>query len=61
MKIVGILVILAGWLLPVVGLTMTQSMAARFVLVFLGIGIILVGILGVLNKAHLKEAIWKKA
>jgi hypothetical protein len=59
MKLIGILVILAGWLLPVVGLTMTSSLTARYVLVLLGIVIILVGLLGILNKAHLKHAIWK--
>jgi hypothetical protein len=59
MKIVGILVVLAGWLLPIVGLTLTQSLTARFILALLGIAITLVGIIGVLNKAHLKHAIWK--
>ncbi|PYV38810.1 MAG: hypothetical protein DMG06_24755 [Acidobacteria bacterium] len=59
MRIVGILLALAGWLIPLVGLTVTQSLTARFVLVVLGIGISLIGILGVLNKAHLKNAIWK--
>jgi hypothetical protein len=59
MRIVGVVMALAGWLLPVAGLTFTQSLTARFVLVFLGIAITLVGIIGVLNKAHLKNAIWK--
>ena len=59
MRIVGILLALVGWLIPLVGLTVTQSLTARFVLVVLGIGISLTGILGVLNKAHLKNAIWK--
>ena len=59
MQIVGILLALIGWLVPVVGLTITQSLGARFVLVVLGIGISLTGILGVLNKTHLKKAIWK--
>ena len=60
MRIVGILLALAGWLLPVVALTITQSLMARFVLAVLGIIISLVGILVVLNKAHLEHAIWKK-
>jgi hypothetical protein len=59
MKLIGLLVVLAGWLLPVIGLTFTQSLAARYVLALLGIVIILVGILAILNKAHLKHAIWK--
>ncbi len=59
MKLVGVLLALAGWLIPVIALTYTQSMAARFVLAIVGIGISLVGILFVLNQAHLKNAIWK--
>jgi len=59
MRIVGIVLALLGWLIPVVGLTLTQSLTARFVLVLLGIGISLTGILGVLTKVHLKNAIWK--
>ena len=59
MKIVGVLLVLAGWLIPVVGIAITQSTAARFVLVLLGIAVALFGIIGVLNKAHLKNAIWK--
>jgi hypothetical protein len=59
MKLVGILLAVAGWLLPVVGLAMTESLGARFVLSGVGLIISLVGILVVLNGAHLKEAIWK--
>jgi len=59
MRIVGVLLALAGWLIPVVGLTLTQSLTGRFILVLVGISISLAGILGILNKAHLKNAIWK--
>ena len=59
MRLVGLLLAVVGWFIPVVGLTITQSLGARFVLVVLGIGISLFGILGMLNKAHLKNAIWK--
>jgi len=59
MKLVGILLALAGWLVPVVGLTVTPSLGARFVLAGVGLIITLVGILAVLNGAHLKNAIWK--
>jgi len=59
MKIVGVLVVLAGWLIPVVGVTITQSTSVRFALVLLGSAVTLFGIVGVLNKAHLKSAIWK--
>ena len=59
MKLVGILLALGGWLLPVVGLTMTDSLGARFGLSVIGLIVSLVGILVVLNGAHLKDAIWK--
>jgi hypothetical protein len=60
MRIVGILLALAGWLIPILALSMTQSTGARFAACLLGIAVSLVGILGVLNKAHLQNAIWKK-
>ena len=61
MKAVGVLLAVVGWLLPVIGLTMTASNGARMFLCILGIAIALTGILGVLNKAHQKEAIWKRS
>ena len=60
MKILGILLALGGWLLPVLALSMTQSTGARFGACILGIIISLVGILGVLNTAHQANAMWKK-
>ena len=60
MRIVGILLALAGWLLPVVALSMTQSTGARFGACVVGIVISLVGILVVLNGFHQQDAIWKK-
>lgn len=60
MKLVGLLLTLAGWLIPVAGLTMTDSMGVRLVLCVLGMTACLVGILGFINGSYLKEAIWKK-
>jgi hypothetical protein len=59
MRLVGVLLALLGWLIPVVGIAMTSSNGARLFLCILGIAISLTGILGVLNKAHEKHAIWK--
>jgi hypothetical protein len=59
MKLVGLLLAVAGWLIPVVTVVLIQSTAVRMTVSILGIAMILVGILVVLNKAHLKEAIWK--
>jgi len=59
MKLIGLLMAFAGWLIPVVTLVLTQSTTARMIVSLLGIAISLVGILVVMNKAHLKNAIWK--
>ena len=58
MKIAGVLVILAGWLIAVLGLNVS-SLGGKYALAILGIAMSLFGILGILNKAHLKDAIWK--
>jgi hypothetical protein len=60
MKLVGVLLALFGWLLPVVALNMTSSTGVRIFICLLGIAITLTAIIGVLNKAHQKEAIWKQ-
>jgi hypothetical protein len=60
MKLVGVLLAVFGWLLPVVALTMTSSTGARMFLCLLGIAITLTAILKVLLKAHEKEAVWKQ-
>jgi hypothetical protein len=60
MKIVGLLLAVLGWLLPVASLTWTSSLAARFIFALVGIAMCLTGILGFLNKAYVKQAIWKK-
>ena len=59
MKLVGLLLALAGWLIPIVTVVLIQSTAVRMAVSILGIAMTLVGILAVLNKAHLKQAIWK--
>ena len=60
MKFMGLLLAVCGWLIPVVGLTLTSSLGVRFVLCLIGITVTLTGILGFLNRAYVKEAIWKK-
>lgn len=59
MKLIGLVMAVLGWLVPVLTLVITQSIVARMVLCLIGLAISLVGILVVMNKAHLKEAIWK--
>jgi hypothetical protein len=49
-----------GWLIPVAGLTWTDSSAVRLTLCLLGMAMCLVGILRFVNGAYLKQAIWKR-
>jgi hypothetical protein len=60
MKFTGLLLAVCGWLLPVVSLTLTSSLAVRFIFALIGIALCLTGILGFLNRAYVKEAIWKE-
>jgi hypothetical protein len=56
----GILVTLAGFAIAVASLGLTSSVNARLLLVLLGLAVSLFGIIGVINKAYLKNAIWRK-
>jgi hypothetical protein len=59
MKLIGLLLTFLGWLFPLATLSVVQSTTARMIVALIGIAISLVGILVVLNKAHLNKAIWK--
>jgi 1,4-dihydroxy-2-naphthoate octaprenyltransferase len=59
MKVLGIVVILLGWLIAVSSVEV-GSTGLQMVVTLIGLGIILVGIMGILNQAHLKNAIWKQ-
>lgn len=60
MKLAGLITIVIGWLIATVVTLQVGSLGGRFVLSIIGIGVILYGLIGLLNKAHLKTAIWKK-
>lgn len=60
MTIVGLLITLAGFLLSLLSLTLVSSTGARMGLVLAGIAVSLAGIIGVINPAYLKNAIWKR-
>ena len=60
MKLLAIVIALFGWLLPVAALPLTASNTIRLALCLLGIGITGFAILGMLNRAYLKHAIWKQ-
>jgi hypothetical protein len=60
MSILGVVVTLLGFLVAVASLGITSSVGGRMGLVLAGIAISLIGIVGVLNRAFLSKAIWRK-
>ena len=60
MIIAGIVVTLLGFLIAVGSVGITASVGGRMVVVLVGIAVSLVGIIGVLNRAFLSKAIWRK-
>ncbi len=59
MVLIGLLVTLAGCLVSVAGLGLASSTHARLAITIVGIGLSLFGIMGLINPAYLKHAIWK--
>ncbi|HVW09862.1 MAG TPA: hypothetical protein VHC90_14835 [Bryobacteraceae bacterium] len=60
MAIAGLAVTFLGFLIALFSLSMTASVTGRMIMVLIGIVVSLVGILGLLNTAYLKNAIWRK-
>jgi hypothetical protein len=56
----GLFVTLLGFLLSVFSLSLTTGATGRLVIVLVGIAISLVGIIGMINPAYLRNAIWRK-
>lgn len=59
MILIGLLTIVLGFVIALLSLLL-HSVGGQLLLVLLGIGVSLFGIMGVLNKHYLKNAIWKK-
>jgi heme/copper-type cytochrome/quinol oxidase subunit 4 len=59
MKLVGVLVVVAGWLLVLFGLHIASGVGGRLVFALVGLAISLVGIIYILPAACNKNAIWK--
>ena len=60
MRLIGIALVIGGWLVTIAGLIASSSMFVRGVVACIGIAISLAGSLGVLNSYYLARAIWKK-
>jgi hypothetical protein len=57
----GILVTLLGFVLSVASVAIASGVGARLGIVLLGLAVSLFGIMGILNTAFLKNAIWRKS
>ena len=60
MRLIGLALIIGGWLLAVGGLLITGSTGGRLLFACLGIAVSLYGSLGVLNSYYVARAIWKR-
>ncbi len=60
MKLIGLLITVAGWLLALVGLGLTSSTGGRMAFALIGVALAITGILGFMNPAYVKDAVWKK-
>jgi cytochrome c biogenesis protein CcdA len=60
MALVGILITFAGFLLSASSVGITSSNSTRLIIVLVGIVLSLIGIVGVINPAYQKNAVWKK-
>lgn len=60
MAIIGILVTLLGVALSVASLGLSTSTGPRMIMVLAGLAISLFGIVGLINPAYQKNAVWKR-
>ena len=60
MVLAGIVITLLGFLISVLSLGMTSSVGGRMTMVLIGLAVSFTGIIGVINRAYLKNAIWRK-
>ena len=60
MVFIGLAVSVFGFLISLLSLGMASATGVRLAMVLLGIAVSLTGILGLVNRAYLKKAIWRK-
>ena len=60
MVIAGLAVTVLGFIVSLASLTLSSSVGGRLGIVLAGLAISLFGIIGLINKAYLKNPIWKK-
>ena len=60
MVLAGIAITLLGFVISVLSLGMMSGVGGRMTMVLIGLAVSLAGIMGVINRAYLKNAIWRK-
>jgi len=60
MVFLGLLITVLGFVITFLSLGMASSVNARLFITLAGIAVSLFGIIGVLNPAYLKNAIWRR-
>lgn len=60
MAVAGLIVTLAGFGVSVASVGVTTSNTVRLVIVLVGIAVSLGGIMGLINPAYQKNAVWKR-
>jgi len=58
--LIGIGVVVLGFVISLLSLGMASTVNGRLVMVLLGLAVSLFGIIGVINRAFLKNPIWKR-
>ena len=61
MAIAGVIVTLLGFLIAAGSVGFAAATGARLVIVLVGIAVSLFGIMGLINQAYMKDAIWKRS
>lgn len=60
MVLAGLIVTFLGMLISLFSLSIGAGIGARLVIVLCGIAVSLFGIIGLINKTYVKNAIWRK-
>ena len=60
MVIAGLVVTVLGFVISLASLTLSSSAEGRLGIVLVGLAFSFFGIIGLINKAYLKNPIWKK-
>jgi hypothetical protein len=60
MALVGLVITFVGFVIAFASLGLTASVVGRMGMVLVGTAVSLFGIMGVVNQAYQKDAVWKK-